>query len=136
MMEDRLKRLRNVMDEGAFKAMPFTEEKKQMLKRGIESSQEKKEDLLVHILQLLLKEKTGHELLKHLRARGIKKYEERQGFLYSTLHKMEQDRLLESSWVNGAKVYKISNQGKKLLQQVEDGKQSRKHYVKALLEGK
>jgi DNA-binding PadR family transcriptional regulator len=134
-MEERLKRLRKAMDGGTFQRMPFTKDKNQMIKRGIENSRRNDQDILLHILQLLLKEKSGHELLKQLRARGIKKYEERQGFLYSNLHKLEQDRILESSWEEGTKLYRISNRGRKLLQQIEEGNHKNMHSFKALPEG-
>lgn len=135
MMEDRLKRLRRAMDDGSFQRMPFTEEKTRMIKKGVNSSREDDEGIQVHILQLLQKEKTGHELLNYLRARGIKKYEERQGFLYSVLHKMEQDRILESSWKEGVKRYIVSKRGRRLLQQIEEGSLRKKYSFKGLLEG-
>ncbi|WP_171050944.1 PadR family transcriptional regulator [Bacillus sp. BHET2] len=134
-MEDRLKRLRSAMDRGSFQQMPFTEEKKRMINRGINCSRENDQDILVHILQLLQKEKNGHELLNNLRARGIKKYEERQGFLYTVLHKMEQDRMLESYWVEGEKRYMISKQGRKHLQHIEQGDHRKRYSFKGLLEG-
>ncbi|MFC7785243.1 PadR family transcriptional regulator [Rossellomorea sp. GCM10028870] len=134
-MEDRLKRLRESMDRGTFKHMPFTEEKKQMIKRGIENSKGNEQDILLHILQLLLIEKTGHELLKHLRGRGINQYEERHGFLYTALHKMERDRLLISFWEEEGKKYRVSNRGRKVLQRMEEGKSVKNLSFNPLLEG-
>ncbi len=134
-MEDRLKRLRKAMDRGTFQHLPFTEEKKQMLKRGVENSSESEQALQLHILQLLLKERTGHELLNQLRSRGVKRYENREGFLYSTLHRMEQDRFLDTYWENEAKFYKVSNRGRKLIQQAEKGKQGKKLSMNSVFEG-
>ncbi|WP_173104836.1 PadR family transcriptional regulator [Bacillus sp. KH172YL63] len=134
-MEDRFKNLKRAMDGGSFRDMPFTEEKKQMIKHTINTSRESDDDIQVHILQLLLKEKTGHELHVYLRARGIKKYEERQGFLYTVLHKLEQERILESIWSDGEKRYVISKRGRKLLQQIEEGNVRQRLSFKGLLEG-
>ncbi|MCC5803531.1 PadR family transcriptional regulator [Rossellomorea vietnamensis] len=134
-MEERLKRLRKAMDHGSFNQMPFTEEKKQMIKRGIEYSKGNDHDILLHILQLLVDEKTGHELLKNLRSRGINQYEERHGFLYTALHKMEQDKMLDSFWKLEEKNYKLSSRGRKVLQRLEEGKSVKNLSFNALLEG-
>ncbi|MCA1060248.1 PadR family transcriptional regulator [Rossellomorea aquimaris] len=135
MMEERLEGLRKAMDLGSFKQMPFTEEKKQMIKRGIKNSKGNDQDILLHILQLLMDKKTGHELLKNLRSRGITQYEDRHGFLYTALHKMEQDKLLDSSWELEGKYYKLSSRGRKALQRLEEGKSVKNLSFQALLEG-
>ena len=135
MMEERLKRLRKAMDHGSFNQMPFTEKKKQMINRGIQNSKGNDQDILLHLLQLLVQEKTGHELLKNLRSRGIKQYEDRHGFLYTALHKMEQDKLLDSSWEQEGKYYKLSKGGRKVLQRLEEGKTVKNLSFHALLEG-
>lgn len=123
------------MDLGSFSQMPFTEEKKKMIKRGVLNSKGNDQDILLHILQLLVDEKTGYELLKNLRSRGINQYEERHGFLYTALHKMEQDKLLDSSWELEGKYYKLSNRGRKVLQRLEEGKSVKNLSFHALLEG-
>ncbi|KUP09623.1 hypothetical protein Q73_02205 [Bacillus coahuilensis m2-6] len=133
-MDDRLKGLKKAMDTHTFRHVPFTEEKKARMKRGMERAEEN--DLFVqgHILQLLLAERTGHELIQLLRARGLKRFLEEEGFLYATLHQYEKDRWIESIWRYGVKSYRMTSTGRKLLEK-QLKKKKRVFSLKEILEG-
>lgn len=115
-MEERLKRLRQAMNNNAFHSLSFTEtHEKQILKKINDT--EKDEELLSAVLQLLVNERTGYELAQLLRARGLKSFESNEGFLYTFVHQLEQKSYLQSRWDDsGAKLYKLNYNGKKLLQ--------------------
>ncbi|WP_421382957.1 PadR family transcriptional regulator [Bacillus salacetis] len=130
-MEDRLKRLRTIMEEGTFKRHPFTEEKKDRLKKTIHQTAAPKEQLTDHILQILTTEKTGHEVFQQLCTRGINNFKENQGLLYTNLHSLENNRLIVSQWSEEKKLYRLTEQGRKKLR----NKEKKKHSYKALLEG-
>lgn len=118
-MEDRLKDLRRAMKNNTFHSLSFTEtHEKQILKKL--GNDEKDEEILWAILQLLINEKTGYDLVQLLRARGLKSFENNEGFLYTLAHNLEQKKYLNTRWdESGAKLYKLNKNGKKLLQSVE-----------------
>jgi DNA-binding PadR family transcriptional regulator len=94
------------------------------------------DEILLAILQLLVQEKTGHELTGLLRGRGIQKYENNEGFLYTLLHRLEQSGCIETNWVeSGAKYYRLKDKGRKLLQKAEQKRTKRRFVFKELLEG-
>ncbi len=60
-----------------------------------------------------MNEKTGYELMQLLRGRGIQKFEGDEGSLYTLLHRLEQNRFIQSSWDHaGAKYYQLNDKGK------------------------
>ncbi len=76
----------------------------------------KEEDILLAVLQLLMNEKTGYELMQLLRGRGIQTFEGNEGSLYTLLHRLEQNRFIQSSWDHeGAKYYRLNDKGNKML---------------------
>ena len=81
-MEDQLKGLRNSMEKTTFKQLEFTEQHRQQVYEKINKPNENEEDILLSVIQLLIQEKTGYELVQLLRARGIQKFEENEGLLY------------------------------------------------------
>ncbi|PEC85547.1 lineage-specific thermal regulator protein [Bacillus cereus] len=119
-MEDRLKGLRKSMENTTFKHLSFSDQHRKRVREKINASNEKEEDISLAILQLLSNEKTGYELSQLLRGRGIRKFEGNEGFLYTVLHRLEQNRFIQSSWDHtGAKYYQLNDKGNKMLRKAE-----------------
>ncbi|HDR7353453.1 PadR family transcriptional regulator [Bacillus cereus] len=119
-MEDRLKGLRKSMENTTFKHLSFSDQHRKQVREKINTSNEKEEDISLAILQLLSNEKTGYELSQLLRGRGIRKFEGNEGFLYTVLHRLEQNRFIQSSWDHsGAKYYQLNDKGRKMLRKAE-----------------
>ena len=67
-----------------------------------------------------MNEKTGYELMQLLRGRGIQTFEGNEGSLYTLLHRLEQNRFIQSSWDHaGAKYYQLNDKGNKMLRKAE-----------------
>lgn len=125
-MEDRLKGLRKSMENTTFQHLSFSDQHRKRVREKINASNEKEEDISLAILQLLSNEKTGYELSQLLRGRGIRKFEGNEGFLYTVLHRLEQNRFIQSSWDHaGAKYYQLNDKGRKMLRKAE--KMLRRH---------
>ncbi|MBS4177875.1 PadR family transcriptional regulator [Lederbergia citrea] len=135
-MEDRLKNLRKSMEKTTFNQLKFTEQQRKDIREKINKQNESEEDILLAIMQLLVLEKTGFELAKYLRSRGIQKFENNEGLLYTLLHRLEQSGCLQSNWdESAAKHYKLNDKGRKILRKAEK-KQTKKRFVLTeLLEG-
>jgi len=119
-MEDRLKGLRKSMEKTTFKQLDFSEPHRKQVFEKINKPYGDDEGIYVAVLQLLICEKTGYELAKLLRGRGIVTFEGNEGFLYTTLHRLEQNKLIQSSWdYSGAKYYQVNEKGRKLLRKAE-----------------
>lgn len=119
-MEDQLKGLRKSMENTTFKHLSFSDQHRKQVREKINASNEKEEDISLAILQLLSHEKTGYELSQLLRGRGIRKFEGNEGFLYTVLHRLEQNRFIQSSWDHsGAKYYQLNDKGRKMLRKAE-----------------
>lgn len=135
-MEDRLKNLRKTMDQTSFANLNFSEQHRKRIHEKIHSQDEREEDILLAIMQLLVQEKTGYELLSLLRGRGIQTFARNEGFLYTILHRLEQSGWLQSSWDTAeAKYYRMTDRGKKILYKAEKSKSRRKFVLKGALEG-
>lgn len=135
-MEDRLKKLKKSMDHTAFGDLHFTEQHRAAIRKKMSNSDISEEEILLAVLQLLVHEKTGYELVELLRGRGIRKFEDNEGSLYALLHQLEQDGCLQASWHESAmKYYQLTNKGRKLLQ--KSGKQAttKRFSWKGLVEG-
>jgi hypothetical protein len=135
-MEDRLKRLKKSMDKTMFSQLNFTEQHRTQIREKINKEGEDEDEIVLAIMQLLVHEKTGYQIAKQLRGRGIRKFEDNEGFLYTLLHRLEHTGCLQSSWDNSeAKHYQLNDKGTKVLRQAEK-KQSKKRFIlKELLEG-
>ncbi|MFB5193565.1 lineage-specific thermal regulator protein [Bacillus sp. AFS073361] len=119
-MEDRLKNLKKAMDRQAFSQLKFTEKHRRNILGKINQPPETDEDILVAVMQLLVHEKTGFELTKLLRGRGIKKFEDNEGFLYTLLHRLEQSGCIQSCWTEAkAKYYQLTDKGRKVLRKAD-----------------
>jgi DNA-binding PadR family transcriptional regulator len=135
-VEDRLKIFKKIMDKSTFTQLNFTEQHQKEIRRKINIKDEKDEDVLLAVMQILIKEKTGFELTAHLRARGIHKFENNEGFLYTLLHRLEHSGNLQTKWNDsGAKYYFLNNKGKRLLKKAEQKRSEQQVVFKELLEG-
>lgn len=134
-MEDRLKGLRKSMENTTFKHLSFSDQHRKQVREKINASNEKEEDISLAILQLLSNEKTGYELSQLLRGRGIRKFEGNEGFLYTVLHRLEQNRFIQSSWEHsGAKYYQLNDKGRKMLRKAEKNATKVQFILKGLVQ--
>ncbi|KAA0764594.1 PadR family transcriptional regulator [Bacillus sp. SH5-2] len=134
-MEDRLKGLRKSMENITFKHLSFSEQHRKRVREKINQSSEKEEDILLAVLQLLMNEKTGYELIQLLRGRGIQKFEGDEGSLYTLLHRLEQNRFIQSSWDHaGAKYYQLNDKGNKMLRKAEKNATKARFILKGLVQ--
>ena len=134
-MEDRLKGLRKSMENTTFKHLSFSDQHRKRVREKINVLNEKEEDISLAILQLLSNEKTGYELSQLLRGRGIRKFEGNEGFLYTVLHRLEQNRFIQSSWDHsGAKYYQLNDKGRKMLRKAEKNATKVQFILKGLVQ--
>ncbi|MCP8969348.1 PadR family transcriptional regulator [Ectobacillus ponti] len=134
-MEERLKHLKKAMKQHTFSQLTFTEQQQKQIQQKVNRLAEKTEkDILLAVLQLLTKEKTGFELSALLHARGIVSFENHEGSLYMLLHHLEQKGQLQARWTeNEGKYYSLTRKGSKLLHTAE--KTNAGSALQKLLEG-
>ena len=134
-MEDRLKGLRKSMEKTTFKQLNFSEQHCKQVYEKINKPYESEEDIFLAALQLLIHEKTGYELAQLLRGRGIQKFEGNEGFLYTLLHRLEQNGVIKSSWDHsGAKYYQLNDKGRKILRKAEKNSAKKRFILKELIQ--
>ncbi|WP_066050705.1 PadR family transcriptional regulator [Robertmurraya korlensis] len=135
-MEERLKNLKNAMKRAVLQDLNFTEKHKSSIRRQMNQlSVTSEEDVLLAIFQLLKEKRTGFELSRLLRARGIEKFENEEGFLYMSLHKFEHNGYLQTYWEEpDVKYYQLSNRGLRLLQNLQNEGNSKAYFLKEILE--
>lgn len=135
-MDDRLKNLRKTMDRTSFANLKFSEKHRRNIHEKINRQDENEEDILLAVMQLLIHDKTGYELMSLLRGRGIQAFEDNEGSLYTLLHRLERAGCLQSSWdTKETKYYQISNKGTKVLRKAEKNSGKNKIVFKELFEG-
>ncbi len=135
-MENRLRNLRKTMKQISFNQLDFTDKHRKEIHQQINLQSENEEDVILAVFQLLVQEKTGYELSKKLRSRGIKKYDENEGLLYTLLHRLEQSGMLKTVWDESeTKLYRLNDKGKKLLNKAENKQAKKRVILKGLLEG-
>lgn len=135
-MEDRLKNLKKIMDKRTFSDLNFSDQHQKAIRKKINQLEVSDEEILLAVMQLLVQEKTGHELTILLRGRGIQKFENNEGFLYTTLHRLEQFGCIQTNWdESGAKYYFLKDKGRKLLNKAEQKRTKHRFVFKELLEG-
>ncbi|MFZ7943280.1 MULTISPECIES: PadR family transcriptional regulator [Bacillaceae] len=135
-MEDRLKNLKKSMDQTAFSQLNFTDQHRKDIREKINKQKDNEEDIFLAIMQLLVQEKTGFELAQRLRGRGIRKFEDNEGYLYILLHRMEQNQWIQAAWDrSNTKYYRITVKGKKVLQKAAKKQTKTRFELKELLEG-
>lgn len=134
-MEERLKKLKQVMKKKVFNQLEFTDQLKNSIYMEIRKQEENDEYVYLSVMQLLVQEKTGVVLITYLRSRGIKKFEDNEGLLYSLLHRLEVNGLLVSNWEeNEAKLYGLTDKGRKVLKTAEKKFAVKQSYLKEILE--
>ncbi|WP_428910806.1 PadR family transcriptional regulator [Niallia sp. Krafla_26] len=134
-MEDRLKGLRKSMEKTTFKQLTFSKKHRLQVYEKIKQSNEHEEDILLALLQLLIQEKTGYELVELLRARGIRKFEDNEGLLYIVLHRLEQNGFIQSNWDQSeTKYYQICPKGTKVLRKMENSSVKKQFLIKELIQ--
>lgn len=130
-MENRLRNLKQSMKKSVLKDLVFTEKHQEAIRRNT-----KQENVFEAILQLLVTEKTGIELVKLLRARNITKFEEQEGLIYTMLHQLEQEDLLASRWdEQQLKHYMLNQKGLKALKKLEGKRMTNRPLIERLVEG-
>lgn len=135
-MEDRLKNLKKSMDQSTFAQLNFTQQLQKDIREKIKKQDENDEDVLLAVMQLLVHEKTGFELATLLRGRGIRKFEDHEGFLYILLHRLEQNQWIQAAWKESeAKYYILTDKGKKVLQKSAKKQKKKRLALRELLEG-
>lgn len=135
-MEDRLKNFKNAMKRTVLHDLNFTQEHKESIRRKIKQLPEtSEEDILLAFFQLLKQKLTGFELSRLIRARGIEKFENDEGFLYTSLHKLEHKGYLNTYWNEpDVKYYQLSTKGLKLLKTLENKSNGQAYFLKEILE--
>ncbi len=114
------------MNDKTFSQVRFTEKHRETIQNKL-SNQGNREQIVLNVLQLLNQEKTGYQLANLLLARGIKQFDDNEGFLYILLHRLESNGVIQSSWISKeeTKFYQLTSKGKRLLKQAEHkGKRS------------
>ncbi|MFS8604336.1 PadR family transcriptional regulator [Priestia megaterium] len=135
-MDKRLKNLRKTMNREVFAQLKFTESHKKSIREKIKQETHSDEEILIAMMQLLVQEKTGYELVSLLQSRGILNFKENEGSLYVILHRLELKGVLTSSWQeDGAKFYQLNQKGRKLLKKVAEQPLSNHISFKEILEG-
>ncbi|MFJ7726240.1 PadR family transcriptional regulator [Neobacillus sp. NPDC097160] len=135
-MEERLKNLKKSMDRTVYTQLNFTEKHRKNIHEKIKKQDENEEDVLFAVMQLLVQEKTGFELAKLLRGRGVRKFEDNEGFLYILLHRLEQNQWIQSTWdESNVKNYRLTDKGKKILQKASKKQTKNRFAFNELLEG-
>jgi hypothetical protein len=137
MMDERLRNLKKSLNKTVFSDLTFTENHKDQIKSKMARINVKsEEEIIIAILHLLTHEKTGFELNKSIRARGIQNYENNEGQLYMVLHRLEQKGYLQTDWKEtDEKYYRVTNKGNKLLSLADKKSMSTKSIFKEILEG-
>ncbi|AWD68203.1 PadR family transcriptional regulator [Priestia megaterium] len=135
-MDKRLKNLRKTMNREVFAQLKFTESHKKSIREKIKQETHSDEEILIAMMQLLVQEKTGYELVSLLQSRGILNFKENEGSLYVILHRLELKGVLTSNWQeDGAKFYQLNKKGCRLLKKVEEQPLSNHISFKKILEG-
>jgi Transcriptional regulator PadR-like family len=135
-MEENLKRFRKSMEKTTFKQLNFTDQHQQNVRNKINKLTISDEEVFLAVMQLLVHEKTGYDLTKHLRGRGILKFEDNEGFVYTLLHRLEQNNCLQARWDESeGKHYQLNNRGRKLLLKAEKNNVKKHVVLRELLEG-
>jgi DNA-binding PadR family transcriptional regulator len=137
MIDDRLRNLKKSLNKTVFSDLTFTENHKDQIKSKLARINVKsEEEIIIAILHLLTHEKTGFELNKGIRARGIQDFENNEGQLYMVLHRLEQKGYLQTDWKEtDEKYYRVTNKGNKLLALADKKSMSTKSIFKEILEG-
>ncbi|MDD9309913.1 PadR family transcriptional regulator [Cytobacillus firmus] len=134
-MEDRLKNFKKAMKRTVLQDLTFTEKHKSSIRRQISYPSISEEGVLVAIFHLLKEKRTGFELNRLLRARGIEKFENEEGFLYMSLHRLEHKGYLHTHWIEpDVKYYQLNAKGLKMLNNLENEGNYEAYFLNEILE--
>ncbi|MGF2614771.1 PadR family transcriptional regulator [Rossellomorea vietnamensis] len=135
-MENRLRNLKRAMKTTTFSGLEFNDEHRKEIHKKLHK-EEREEDILSSILQLLSQEKTGFELAKQLRGRGVRKFEDNEGLLYTLLHRLEHKEYVESCWAEeSGKLYRITKKGSRLLNKQKKSSAANSNILGTLMEAR
>lgn len=136
-MDDRLNNFKHAMKRTVLQEVTFTEKHKSEIRKKIKQiTTTSEEDIVLAIFQLLKQKRTGFELSRLIRARGIEKFESEEGLLYMFLHKFEHKGYLNSYWeAPDMKFYQISSKGLKCLKTLENESAGKAYLLKEIVEG-
>ncbi|QQZ09882.1 PadR family transcriptional regulator [Heyndrickxia vini] len=130
-MEEQLKRLRKSMKKNTFHELNFNARLRENILHEIKEEEEAEEDIFLALMQLLVVEKSGYELISLLRSRGMKKFENNEGSLYMMLHRLEHTGYLQARWNNSnVKLYCLNNKGHRWLRKAEKSKHTDGMFIK------
>lgn len=130
-MEDRLKRLKNSMNQSIFKDVVFSDKQRSAIMNKVQQKKNPELD----VLQLLQSKKTGFEISRALLSRGISNFANNEGMLYVLLHRLEARDLIASEWVDTQKLYQLTSKGSKQLKKQEEETRSSSSYLTEITEG-
>ncbi|EIT84390.1 lineage-specific thermal regulator protein [Fictibacillus macauensis ZFHKF-1] len=115
-MEERLRQLQKKMNQSTFASLSFTNQHRKNIIEKIKHEQEREEDVLLALMQLLQTRQTGFELAQNMRRRGFLTYENNEGALYVVLHRLEREGCIVANWTeDGGKYYELAKKGRKAL---------------------
>ncbi|MBM7602853.1 hypothetical protein JOC75_000823 [Metabacillus crassostreae] len=135
-MDDQLNQFKHAMKRTVLQELNFTEEHKKSIRQRMKQIQTTSEaDILLAVFQLLKQKRTGFELSRLMRARGIERFENEEGLLYMSLHKFEQKGYLNIYWENDdVKLYELNDKGLKLLKKLEHKSDATSYFQKEIFE--
>ncbi|MGM0972005.1 MAG: PadR family transcriptional regulator, partial [Bacillota bacterium] len=126
---------KKAMKRTVLQDLTFTEKHKSSIRRQISYPSISEEGVLVAIFQLLKEKRTGFELNRLLRARGIEKFENEEGFLYMSLHRLEHKGYLHTHWIEpDVKYYQLNAKGLKMLNNLENEGNYEAYFLNEILE--
>lgn len=125
-MSDPLKGLKQAMNKTVFHKINFSDKQKESIEKELLHLILRQEDIEKNIEILIFKSlvdnsRPGYDIFKYLqRESNIFALEEHEGKLYVFLHRLEQNQLISSRWVENqerlTKVYQLEKKGKRLLE--------------------
>jgi len=135
-MEKRLRGLKKAMEKTYMQELEFTSMMKKSIHDSIAKEAISEQDILISLLELLAKERTGFELTALLQSRGIRKYDNEEGSLYTLLHEQEHRGIIASSWSPaGGKYYHLTDKGRRVLEKTSKRASSVRFSFKEQSEG-
>ncbi|GIN87464.1 PadR family transcriptional regulator [Heyndrickxia sporothermodurans] len=135
-MDNRLEKLQKSMEGTIFNKLNFQEEHQKNVRERIQKLKESEKDIFLAVLQLLVQEKAGFELINLLRSRGFQKFDDNEGELYILLHRLEQKGYLKSRWEKtDIKYYQLYHKGIRILNRLEKSQTKGLLALREILEG-
>ncbi|MFD4932010.1 PadR family transcriptional regulator [Peribacillus butanolivorans] len=135
-MEDKLNKLNRAMKRTVFADVKFTDKQKTAIKQRLVQAKESDEEVMIAIFRILQEEQSGYQIMSSLIRRGIEKFTEQEGILYTMLHDLEQRGFIEAKWEQTEKKsYCLSNKGRRMLAKSESKQNAGSYILQTVLEG-